>query len=402
MHQKILAAFPAFKYRNYRIFFVSQTISLVGLWMQMVALGYLVFEMTHSAFWVGTITALNYLPATFFTLIGGTIVDRFPKKNVLQTTQTLSFILATFLGILVITGNINLLSLAVLVTLLGFVNAVDQPARLSVVVDLVDKENLHSATALNMSTFNSARIVGPAVAGWLIFAFGVGWAFLFNGLSFLAPIIAYQFIKFNPFIPKPPISTLNSIKQGLAYAFTHFRIKYFLLYLGVISIFGWSYVAILPVIAEEIFNQGARGLGYFYSVAGVGSVIGAFVTSAIARKFRSSTLILAGGLTFSLCLFTFSLTNNYLLALFVLLIGGFGMTIQNATVQATIQRLVDDNFRGRVLSIQSLMLMGLHPFGSFQAGAVAEHLGPQFAIRLGAMVIFISAILLFLKRPKQQ
>lgn len=393
-------AFPAFKYKNYQIFFVSQIISLTGTWMQMVAQGYLVFQLTHSAFWVGVVTALGHLPTTFFALIGGAISDRFPKKNILKITQGLSFLFASLLGILTITGNINLLSLSVLAFLLGLVHAVDQPARLAAVSDLVNKKDFHSATALNMSIFNSARIVGPALAGWLIFAFGVGWAFLLNGLSYLAPLIAYNFIKFAPFVPKPPVDTLSSIKQGLSYAFAHFRIKYLLLYLGVISIFGWSYVAILPVIAENIFSQGARGLGYLYSAAGAGSVLGALITSAMLKNFRSSLLILAGGLTFSTSLFVFSLTGNYLFALAVLFIGGFGMTIQNATAQATIQRLVDDNFRGRVMSIQSLMLMGFHPVGSFQVGLMAEHFGSQFAVRVGAVAIFICAILLYLKRPQ--
>lgn len=399
MQQKLLSIFPAFKYQNYQIYFGSQVISLVGLWMQTVAQGYLVFQITHSAFWVGAIAALGYLPSTIFALIGGTLVDRFPKKNILRITQFLSFILGTILGLLVMFNLINLWSLAFLVFLMGLVNAIDHPARFAVIVELVEKEDIHSATALNMGTFNSARIVGPAIAGWLILWFGVGWAFLLNGLSYLAPLIAYQFIKFKPFIPTPKIGTLNSIKLGLSYGFSHIRIKYLLLYLGAISIFGWSYVTILPVVSEEVFKLDAGGLGYLYSAAGIGSVLGAITMSAIARKYKSSLLILLGGVTFSLALIIFSFTQNYTMALIVLFFGGFGMTTQNATTQTTIQRLVDDQYRGRVLSIQSLMLMGLHPVGSFTAGILAQGFGSQFAIRFGGVALLICAILLFLKRP---
>jgi MFS family permease len=400
MRNRLSTLFPAFKYRNYRIYFGSQIVSLIGTWMQTVAQGYLVYQMTGSAFWVGAIASLGYLPSTVFSLIGGTLVDRFPKRNVLQITQFLSFILATFLGVLVITNSVTLISLGILAFLMGLVNAVDQPARFAVVVELVDREHLHSATALNMGTFNSARIVGPALAGWLIFWFGAGWAFLINGLSFLAPFLAYQFIKFQPFIPMPRQGTLAAIKEGVGYAYQHPRIKYLLLYLGAISIFGWSYVSILPVIAKEVFNQDAQGLGLFYSAAGTGSVLGAILMSAVARNYKSSRLILLGGATFSISLIIFSLTSNYPLALVILFFGGLGMTTQNATTQTTIQRLVDDKYRGRVLSIQSLMLMGLHPVGAFEAGLVAQSFGSQVAIRFGGAALLLCGILLFLKRPQ--
>ncbi len=400
MKHKILTAFPAFKHKNYRIFFAAQIISLVGTWMQTVAQGYLVYQLTNSAFLVGLVTALGYLPSTFFALIGGTIIDRFHKKRVLQTTQAFSFILATILGILVITNHTSLISLTILVVLLGVVNSIDQPARQTAVIDLVDRENLHSATALNMSIYNSARIVGPALAGWLIFAVGTGWAFLLNGLSFLAPLIAYQFISFAPFVEKPHPGTWNAIKEGVSYAVKHPQIKYLLIYLGIISIFGWSYVTILPVIAVRTFHLDAAGLGLLFSAAGVGSVIGALFMSAASKNFDSKKLILFGGVAFSLSLIAFALTSNFYFALLTLFISGFGMTAQSAMAQTKIQHLVDDHVRGRVMSIQSFMLLGLQPLGSFQVGFVAEHFGSSIALIIGGVSILISAILLFLKKSK--
>lgn len=393
-------AFPAFRYRNYRIFFAAQTISLTGHWMQQVAQGYLVFQLTHSAFMVGLMAAIAQLPAMFFTLIGGTLADRFPKKNILRITQLFQFILASGLGITVISGHINLLSLGVFTFLMGLVNSIDQPTRISIIADLVEKKDFHAATATNMSIFNSARIIGPAVAGWLIVWVGIGWAFLLNGLSYLAPLIAYNLIQFAPFIKKPHPGTFKAIKAGLHYAGNHEIIRLLLLYLGIISVFGWSYTVLLPVIADRIFSQGAQGLGYLYSAAGLGSVIGAISVSIYTRRFDPKKLMLFGGLLYAAALIGFSLTHVFEVALILLFLTGLGITTQNSTIQATIQHEVEDRFRGRVSSMQSLMLLGMHPVGSFQIGSVAEHFGSQLAIRAGGVIIFLSAILLYLKMPK--
>jgi MFS family permease len=401
MKTKFLEIMPAFRYRNYRIFFSAQIISLTGYWLQQVAMGYLVFQITHSAFMVGLMTAIAQLPALFFTLIGGVIIDRFPKKQILLITQICHCILATLLGILTITGNINLFSLGAITFLIGLVQSVDQPARHAVIVDLVNKEDLHAATATNMSIFNSARIIGPTMAGWLILAFGVGWAFLLNGLSYLAPILAYNFIRFTPHIHKAHKGTLHAITEGLQYAATHKIIRLLLMYLAMVSIFGWSYTVIIPVIAEQVFQQGPRGLGYLYSAAGLGSVIGAISVSMYTKKFSGRKLVFYGGLLYAIAIIGFSFTYNFNMALFLLFLTGFGTTTQNSTIQATIQHEVEDNFRGRVSSIQSLVLMGLHPIGSFQVGTIAEHYGSQIAVRLGGIALFLSAILLYLKSPRR-
>lgn len=379
---------------------MAQIIHLTGHWMQQVAQGYLVFQLTQSAFMVGLMAAIAQLPAMFFTLIGGTLADRFPKRNILRIAQFFQFILASSLGIIITSGHINLFVLGVLTFLMGLVHSVDQPTRISIITELVDKKDLHAATATNMSVFSSARIIGPAIAGWLIFAVGIGWAFLLNGISFLAPLIAYNFINFSPFIKKPHPGTFKAIKEGLAYTATQKTIRLLFIYLAIISIFGWSYTTLLPVIAERIFDTGARGLGYLYSAAGAGSVIGAISVSAYTRRFSIKKLILFGGLLYSAALVAFSLTQNYQLALALLFLTGFGITTQNSTIQATIQQAVDDRFRGRISSIQSLVLMGLHPIGSFQIGTVAQLFGSQLAIRVGGIVIFLSAILLYFKNPK--
>lgn len=365
----------------------------------MVSQGYLVFQLTHSALLVGVVSAFSNLPTTLFALVGGTLVDRFPRKTLLRTTTVLQFIIGSSLGILIISGHINLVTLTIGVFLLGLVNAVDQPARISNVAYLVSKEHIHAAQATNMATFNSARIIGPSIAGWLILAFGVGWAYLLNGLSFIAPFIAYYFIDFGKHIPRPHKGTWHSIKEGLHYVAHHQTIRLLLLYMTIISTFGWAYTTMLPVISEQVFHKNAQGLGLLFSSAGAGSVLGALAASAYTRHLNPHRLMLFGGLTFAISLFIFSITTNFYLACVMLFIGGFGMISQNSTIQATIQRSVDEHVRGRVSSIQTLAFMGMTPFGSLQIGFMAQHFGPQVAVRVGAIIILLAAILLFLKSP---
>ncbi len=392
-------AFPAFRYRNYRIYFAAQIIALTGTWMQTVAQGYLVYQLTHSAFLVGVVAALGNLPTTFFALIGGTLVDRFPRRNLLRITQACQFVLASSLGILIITDHITLPILAAGAFLMGMVNAIDQPARLSNVAFLVHKEHIHAAQAMNMATFNSARIIGPAIAGWLIYAFGIGWAFFINGLSFIAPFIAYNFIDFGAHIPKPHQGTWHAIKEGLSYAANHKLIRTLLLYMVIISIFGWAYTTMLPVIADRIFHKDAQGLGMLFAAAGGGSVLGALVASAYTNKFNPSKTMLLGGITFAISLFIFSTTSNFTIALIALFFSGFGMITQNSTIQASIQKSADDHVRGRIASLQTLAFVGMTPIGALQIGFVSEHFGPQIAVMVGAIVIFFAAIFLYFKSP---
>lgn len=392
-------AFPAFRYRNYRIYFTAQIIALTGTWMQTVAQGYLVYQLTHSAFLVGVVAALGNLPTTFFALIGGTLVDRFPRRNLLRITQACQFVLASSLGILIITDHINVPILAAGAFLMGMVNAIDQPARLSNVAFLVHKDHIHAAQAMNMATFNSARIIGPAIAGWLIYAFGIGWAFVINGLSFIAPFIAYNFIDFGSHIPKPHQGTWHAIKEGLNYVAHHKLIKTLLLYMVIISIFGWAYTTMLPVIADRVFHKDAQGLGMLFAAAGAGSVLGALVASAYTSRFNPSKTMLLGGITFAISLFVFTQTANFTIALIALFFSGFGMITQNSTIQASIQKSADDHIRGRVASLQTLAFVGMTPLGALQIGFVSEHFGPQIAVMVGAIVIFFAAIFLYFKSP---
>lgn len=397
---KVLKAFPAFKYRNYRLFFSGQLISLVGTWLQIVALGWLVLRLTNSAFWVGTISALSLLPVLIFGIFGGVIVDRYNKKTLLYITQTLSMVFALILGLLTFFNFINLWEIGILAFLLGTVSALDHPARQTFVVEMVGKEDLASAIALNSTTFNASRVIGPGIAGILIKLIGTGGTFILNGLSFIAVIVALSFIKVNKELPKVHPRPLTAIKEGLHYSFTHPVIRILLIFSAVTSIFGWSYSTILPVIVQNIYHKDAAALGYLYSVTGAGALLSAFIVSAYSKKINPLAFILLGNTAFAISLLLFSFTKSFLLAFPILFVSGAGLIMQFSMINTTIQHIVPDNIRGRVLSIYTLMFLGMSPFGSFQIGIVADRFGSPFAIRLGAIVVFAFGVYFFLTRKK--
>lgn len=399
--QKILSAFPALKSRNYLLYFIGQLISLIGTWLQIVAEGWLVFQLSHSAFYVGLDAAAASIPILFLSLFGGVIVDRFSKRKILIFTQTASMILAFILGLLTIFKIIQVWEIIFLAFLLGVVNAIDSPARQSYVIELVDdKKNLSSAIALNSGVFNAARIIGPTVSGLLIAGFGTGIAFLLNGFSYIAVIIALLYINTLDKVIHSNIQPFEAIKEGVRYAFANSTIKILLILAAVVSIFGWSYSTLMPVIASDIYHINALGLGYLYASAGAGALLGAFFISAFSNKINHWSIIIFGNLffVFSLLIFTF-ITNVYLAALFLFFIG-FGLVSQFSTINSIIQHAIDDNMRGRVMAIYTISFIGLTPIGNFEIGYFAEKFGSEFAIRANALVLAAFGLFLFYHRKK--
>lgn len=402
MLSKFYRAFPAFRHRNYRLYFLGLLVSLIGTWLQTVAQGWLVLQLTHSAYWVGVITALNTLPALFLSLFGGVIIDRFPKKKILTLTQFCSMTLAIILGLLTIFDLVNLWSLGIIATLMGVVNAIDMPGRQAFAVEMVGKEDLHSAIALNSGIFNSARVIGPAIAGILIASFGLGWAFIFNGLSFMAVVIALALMHVTEKVHIVHSNAILAIKDGLDYAYHHKLIRSLLLYAGVVSVFGWSYTTILPVVAEQVFNKDVSGLGVLYMAAGSGALLGTILISSIGKKFQPITFIFSGCLIFSFGLIGFSFTSDFVSSLPFMFLSGLGLIMQFATMNTTIQKSVEDHLRGRVMSLYTLMFLGLSPLGSYQVGLIAEYMGSMFAIRVGAIIILLFSAALFMNRKHLQ
>lgn len=397
---KFFRAFPALRHKNYRTYFAGQLISLTGTWIQIVAQGWLVWQLTKSAFFVGLVSGLGTLPVLVFSLAGGVIVDRFPKKRILFLSQALSMFAAFTLGVLTVSNLITVYHIAALAFLAGLSSALDMPARHAFVIEMVGKKDLASAIALNSGIFNAARIIGPGIAGVIIAWFGVGVAFLINSVSYIAFLAALFFIQLKPRVTPSSLHPLKAIQEGLGYSFSHPVIRYLLLFTGIVSIFGWSYATLFPVVAQEVFGQAATGLSYLYIAGGVGAICGTLIVSAYARKTNLLVFILGGGLLFGISAILLTLTHYLPFALIFLFFAGLALVLQFATINTTIQHSVEDHLRGRVMSIYTLMFLGMTPLGSLQIGWVAEHFGSLNAIRIGAVIVLFAVGLLYLRRVK--
>lgn len=394
--EKLLSSLPAFRSHNYSLYFIGQLISMIGVWLQIVAEGWLIFQLSRSAFYVGLSAAAATIPSLFLSLIGGVIVDRYDKKKIILITQTISMILAFLLGILTISQVIAVWHIIVLSLLLGIVLAVDIPARHAYVIELVeDKKHLSSAVALNSTVYNSARVIGPTIAGLLINAFGLGIAFILNGVSYLAVIIALFWIQTKASLPKIHSSPWAAIKEGLRYAYVHPTIRHLLVSSAVISTFGWSYSTLLPVVAHDVFKVNAAGLGYLYAATGLGALLATIVISAHAHKINPYIFIVGGNFLFAIGLILFSYTTSVTLAYIILFFVGFSLVSMFAMINATIQHAVSDHMRGRISSIYALSFMGFAPIGNFEIGFVAEKFGSEFAIRISAIIVMLFGIYFF-------
>lgn len=398
---KILSPFPALRVRNYRLYFSGQFISLTGTWLQTVAQGWLVLKLTNSAFLVGLVAAASTIPTLLFSLFGGVIVDSFSKRRILLFTQTASMVLALALGILTVLKIVNVPEIAALAFLLGTVNALDAPARQAFAIEMVGREALASAIALNSGIFNAARVIGPGIAGILISLVGIGGTFIINGISYIAALTALTFIRVEE--KKEAglhLRALTAVKEGIWYSFSQPVIRTLLLFAAVTSIFGWSYTSMLPVIVQNIFHADASVLGHLYSAGGIGAVVAMILVSTLSGRIRAAWFILGGNTLFALSLILFTFTTNIATALVLLFFSGLGLLSQFSMMNTTIQRLADDRVRGRVMAVYVLMFLGVAPLGHIEVGFFTERYGPEFAIRLGAVTVFTFAILVFLNRNR--
>lgn len=397
---KFFRAFPAFRHRNYQLYFTGQLISLIGTWLQIVALGWLVLEITQSAFQVGLVSGLSMLPILLFSLFGGVIVDRFDKKRILVFTQTFLMIFAFILGILTVLKIINLYEIYTLAFLAGSISALDAPARQSFVIEMVGRESLSSAIALNAGIFNGARVLGPAVAGVIIALFGTGGAFLLNSASFLAVIFALLLINVKSVLPSIHPHPIEALKEGLHYSLTHQSIRALLIFSALTSIFGWSYTAILPFIIQKEYHLGVSSLGFFYGSAGIGALAGTAVVSAFSKRVKPTTFILVGSILTIAGLIIFTFTQTLLTAMPFLFLTGFGLLLQFSTVNSSLQHIVANNIRGRVMSLYTLAFMGMLPIGSVLIGFITEKFSSDFAIRANTVIMIFLCFYIYSTRGK--
>lgn len=394
------STFPAFENPNYRYFFFGQFVSVLGTWMQIVAQGWLVLQLSNSAFDLGLIAGLATTPSLLFSLFGGVAVDRFNKKKILYVTQVANMLLAFALGALTLLDIVTLPILGLTAFLMGTVNAVDAPARQAFVSSIVTRDQLASAIAMNSGVFNAARTIGPAVSGLLIASVGSGMAFILNGVSYLGLIFALGFIQYHERIEKSSVKPLQAIKDGIVYSFSHPLIRVLMIFTGVLSIFGWSYSTLMPLIAKNIYHLNAQGLGYLYTATGLGSVLATFLVGAHSKRISRMTFILGGNIMFSISLLIFSFAPPFPVALILLFFMGMGLLSQAATMNTLIQTVVKNNLRGRVMSIYVLMFLGLAPLGNFEIGFLSENISVTFALCLNAGMVLLAGLIVFYYRHR--
>lgn len=391
---RLAALSRSFRHRNYRLFFFGQAVSLVGTWMQSVALSWLLYRLTGSSLELGLLGFCSQLPVFLFSLAGGVLADRLNRHRLLVGTQAAALIQASILAGLTLSGQVATWHLYVLASLLGLINAVDIPVRQSFVAELVDKKDLHNAIGLNSSMFNAARVVGPSVAGILVAAIGEGWCFLINAASFLAVIAGLLAIRLAPHAPaKAQASILAHLAEGWRFAWTTPFVRATLLLLGAGGLLGASYMVLMPVFAGEILNAGARGLGLLLSAAGVGSLAGALTLAARREGAGLPRLVLGAALGFGACLVLFPLSRDFRLSAAILVPTGYCMIVFMAGTNTLLQLRVPDELRGRIMSFFSMMIIGMAPFGALLSGALAHWIGAPLTVSLsGGAILAVAAV----------
>jgi MFS family permease len=394
------STFPALQNRKYRLFFFGQFVSVIGTWMQIVAQGWLVLQFTTSPATLGFVAAMATVPSLLFSLFGGLAVDRLNNKTLLYITQGSNFVLSLGLGILTLLDLVTLPILAGLAFCMGTVNAVDAPARQAFVSQIVTRDQLASAIALNSAVFNAARAIGPAVSGLIIAYIGTGVAFIFNAFSYSILFLALNFIPFSQAKVKVKANVFRAIGDGIRYTFTHPLIRVLIIFTGVLSVFGWSYSTLMPLIAKARFGLEAQGLGYFYAATGLGSLLATYLVGAHSKRISPVAFIAFGNAVFACGLTGFALTTDRYLAMPFLFLIGLGLLCQAATMNTLIQSVVRNEYRGRVMSLYVLMFLGFAPFGNFEIGFLSENLSIPHALVINAGVVLSFGLIVFQFRTR--
>jgi MFS family permease len=370
---------------------------LMGTWMQWVAQGWLVYELTGSELALGIISFFGSLPTLFLMLPAGAIADRVSRRTLLLATQAVMTAQALVLALLAATGALRVWHIAVLAAVLGLANSFDAPARMALTVDMVeDRRDLANAVALNSSLFNMARIVGPAVGGVLLAGLGATWCFALNGLSFLAVLIALWRMSFPPVKTAAPEPMAAQVRAGLHYVVHHEVVRAIIALVTVASLFGLGYSTLIPAYAADVLHVGETGLGTLNAVAGVGALVGSLMVASMGSFARKGRVLVAGSILFPIATILFALSRSFALSTVVLAVLGFAFVIQTAISQTLLQSIVPDALRGRVLSVFSFSFFGTAPFASLFAGSVAQAWGIPAGIGIGGGITLVfSALLLW-------
>ncbi|NJM48903.1 MAG: MFS transporter [Alkalinema sp. RU_4_3] len=385
---------PALRSKNYRLFFAGQGISLIGSWMTQIATVWLVYHLTNSAFMLGVVGFTSQIPNLLLAPFGGVLVDRFPGRRILIGTQVLAMVQSLTLAALALSGVIQLWHILVLSLLQGLINAVDAPARQVFVIDLVEKrEDLASAIAINSTMFNGARLVGPAIGGLLIAQVGEAYCFLVDGLSYIAVIWALLAMKLPPkAIVHSEGSPWQKIKAGWSYTFRSPPIRAILLLSALVSLMGMQYTALVPVVSDKILQGNAQTLGFLMAASGIGALFGGIYLATRQTVVGLGKLIILGPAILGIGLIIFAFSRWLPLSQLAMGLVGLGTILQIAAGNTVLQTIVDDDKRGRVMSLYTMSFLGITPFGSLLGGALANQIGVTDTLVIAGIACILGAI----------
>ncbi|HEU4569079.1 MAG TPA: MFS transporter [Gemmatimonadales bacterium] len=389
-----MATIGALRHRNFRLFVGGQAVSLIGTWMQTVAVGWVVLELTNSPFQVGLVSTLGSLPVLLFTLYGGVVADRANKHRMVTLLQAGMLIEAISLAVLAQTGHITVHWIQGLALLSGIFSAFEIPARQAFVVEMVGKEDLFTAVAINSTVFNGTRVIGPALAGVLLAAAGAAVCFYANALSYLAVLAGLLAMRLPPAPPRPRGSAsadLHALGEGVRYIFGAPLQRTLVVVTTAFSIFGFAFISMLPVFARDVLGSDSAGYGLLMSAVGVGAAAGAIGAAVWGGRFQRERLVLPCAMGFGAILVLAGLAPHLWVAALLLVLGGFAWVLMAVFTNSTLQITSPDALRGRVMGFYSFMVVGLAPIGSFQMGWVAEHLGARTAFMVGGVVCLLVA-----------
>ena len=379
--------FSALRHRNFRLFFIGQLVSLMGTWMQNTAQSWLIYQMTGSKLLLGIIAAAGTAPMLFFSTVGGSIADRFPKRTIVLIAQAAMMILAFALAALTAFHLIKPAHLIILAALGGVAMAFDMPARQAFLIEITSRDDLMNAISLNSAIVNGARVVGPAVAGLLMARTGPAICFLINGVSFLAVLAGLLMMRLpRRQIDKPAGSPLEHILEGFRYVLDHPRLKTVFTLFAIVGVFGWSYSVLMPAFATDILGVDENHYGLLLGANGLGALCGALTVAAVGSRFTPRQLAFSGLALFSATLIALGMVGSFLWAMILLLISGWGMMLFFATVNTLLQTTVTDRMRGRVMGIWALVFGGMMPLGSLEAGTLSHYFGVSTTITVGGVI----------------
>lgn len=392
--------FAALKHRNYRLFFVGQIISLTGTWMQNVSQPWLVYDLTQSPMYLGIVSFASAVPILFLSVWAGVFIDRVPKRKLMMITQTLAMTQAFLLAADVFLGWVQPWHIVIFAFALGTINAFDAPTRQSFVVEMVGKDDLQNAIGLNAAVFQSARIIGPSIAGILLAAIGPAWCFFLNGLSFIAVIYCLRQMDVKPMVgAKRDANPVAQMREGLGYIRRNQTVLTLLGMTAVSNIFAFGYSALMPAFARDVLRGGPETLGWLSASVGVGALTGALTVASLGNFNRKGLLLTVGNLIFPTMVVCFAASNLLPLSMLILVGAGFSFMTQNAMANTLVQMNVPDHLRGRVMSVYMLVFQGFFPIGSLMAGTIAQYFGVPIGAAFGGTIAFIAGLIWLWRAP---